>query len=143
MRGGAKRGATDASQQFDNSDDSLFKPQKPLEQHEKLFAQNTEFFSTYNPDMIEEAVLVDLRRQGVEPYKKCKDKYKLKFTLSTNDQSGTVNKVDIQIRILNVDNKMVSIEFMRLDGDKQRFNEHYLTFKNEVLKNMNDAMFAA
>lgn len=56
-----------------------------MEEYEKIFAQNTEFFSTYNPDMIEEAVLVNLRGQGVEPYKKCKDKYKIKFTLSTND----------------------------------------------------------
>jgi len=118
MRSGAQRGVADVSQQFDNSDDSLFKPQKPLEDYEKLFAQNTEFFSTYNPDMIEEAILVNLRQQGVEPYKKCKDKYKLKFTMSTNDQSGTVNKVDIQIRILNVENKSVGVEFMRLDGDK-------------------------
>jgi len=62
MRSGAQRGVADVSQQFDNSDDSLFKPQKPLEDYEKLFAQNTEFFSTYNPDMIEEAILVNLRQ---------------------------------------------------------------------------------
>lgn len=39
--------------QFDNSDDALNKPSKALDAYEKVFGQNTEFFSTYNPDMIE------------------------------------------------------------------------------------------
>jgi hypothetical protein len=30
---------------------------------------------------------------------------------------------------------------MRLDGDKQRFNEHYQEFKNVVLKDMNDTLY--
>ena len=32
-------------------------PQKPLDTYEQIFHKNTEFFSTYNPDMIEEALV--------------------------------------------------------------------------------------
>ena len=71
-RGGGKAGV-DAQKQFENSEDSLFKPQKNLELYEKIFAQNTEFYSTYNPDMIEEALLNFLRHEDVEPYKNAKD----------------------------------------------------------------------
>merc|ERR1711935_829060 len=85
MRSGGQKSGIDVSKQFDNSDDSLFKPQKALEEYERIFGQNSEFFSTYNPDMIEDALLDNLRQQGVEPYKKNKDKYKLKFTFCTKD----------------------------------------------------------
>merc|ERR1712218_4895 len=125
--GGAK---ADPSKQFELTDGSIFEPKKTLEQYEKVFGQNTEFFSTYNPDMIEDAIIEALVAQNVEPSKKANDKYKLKFTISNKDQGGTVNTIAMQVRILNVDNKMVCVEFMRLDGDKQRYNEHYLKFKN-------------
>jgi serine/threonine protein kinase len=46
---------------FDMSEESLLKPKKQLQSYEKLFAQNTEFFSTYNPDMIEEALVKHLQ----------------------------------------------------------------------------------
>lgn len=62
----------------------LMKPSKALDQYEKVFATNTEFFSTYNPDMIEEALLEYLSKEMIEP-KVNKDKYKVKFTLTTKD----------------------------------------------------------
>ena len=37
---------------------------------------------------------------------------------------------------------VVAVEFSRRGGDKQRFNEHYPEFKNEILKDMNDAVLA-
>jgi len=48
-----------------------------------VFSTNTEFFSTYNPDMIEEA----LKKVGVEAKVNAKQ-YKLKFTMVAKDQSG-------------------------------------------------------
>lgn len=32
-------------------------PQKEIEPYEHVYKNNTEFFSSYNPDMIEEAIL--------------------------------------------------------------------------------------
>jgi len=55
-------------------------PQKQLDQYEKVFSQNTEFYSTYNPDMIEEALISHLRdTMKIEPSKIIKEKYKIKF----------------------------------------------------------------
>lgn len=50
-----------------NDDEILQTPSKPIEEYERVFAQNTEFFSTYCPDMIEEAILDFLRKQQIEP----------------------------------------------------------------------------
>jgi len=46
-----------AAQAEFNINDKLNKPQKELDMYEQVFNNNTEFFSTYNPDMIEEAFL--------------------------------------------------------------------------------------
>jgi len=35
----------------------LMTPQKNMDTYERIFNKNTEFFSTYNPDMIEEALI--------------------------------------------------------------------------------------
>jgi hypothetical protein len=77
-----------AENQFDISDDALMKPSKNLQTYERTFANNTEFFSTYNPDMIEEAITQKLHKEKIEPSKVSKDKYKLQFTMQTKDQGG-------------------------------------------------------
>jgi hypothetical protein len=53
-----------------------------MEQYEKLFATKTEFFSTYNPDMIEEALVNQFTQDKVD-IKVNKNKYKIKFTLES------------------------------------------------------------
>lgn len=59
-------------------------PLKALDDYERIFSQNTEFYSTYNPDMIEEALIFHLRENmKIEPTKVSKDKYKIKFQLVT------------------------------------------------------------
>ena len=53
---------------MDISDEALRKPQKTIEDYEHVYSQKTQFFSTYNPDMIEEALADYLRGQAkVEP----------------------------------------------------------------------------
>ena len=81
--------STPTDDKFDSSDDALFKAKKNMDAYERIFAQNSEFYSTYNPDMIEEALLNALHLQNIEPT--CSDsKYKMKFLMSTKDQSGQV-----------------------------------------------------
>jgi DNA-directed RNA polymerase specialized sigma subunit len=94
-----------------NPDVACLKPSKNLEQYEKLFGNNTEFFSTYNPDMIEEAIINYLRKKKIEPNKVAKDKYKMKFNMETQDQGGQIQNIEMCVRILNVDDKIVCIEF--------------------------------
>jgi len=45
--------------------------------------------------MIEDALLDSIRGSGFEPTKVAKDKYKLKFYITTKDQGGYENKVYI------------------------------------------------
>ena len=85
---------------FEADAESLMKPKKTLESYEHLFANKTEFFSTYNPDMIEEALCEHLRqKENVEPVVNGK-KYKTKFTLKTQDQGDQEQETEICIRIL-------------------------------------------
>jgi len=59
-------------------------PSKKIDCYEKLFATNTEFFSTYNPDMIQEAICNHLQKIGIQ-FKVNADKYKVKFTMVSKD----------------------------------------------------------
>lgn len=127
---------------FDADADSLMKPKKALESYEKLFANKTEFFSTYNPDMIEEALHEHLRtKENVEPVVNAK-KYKTKFTLKTQDQGDQEQETEICIRILQVDEQNVCVEFTKLKGNQTRFHEHFNEFKKNVLNFSNDAIVA-
>lgn len=92
--------------------------------------------------MIEEALVGFLRNTKlVEPKKISSDKYKVKFDMKTTSQEGIEQEVKMCMQILKVNDSTLCVEFMRLDGDKQRFNEHYQEFKNQVLKDMNDAIY--
>lgn len=85
MRGAHQDG--DEETKFDGDDD-IFKPKKPIEEFVEVFAQNTQFFSSYNPDMIEQALIAHLRNNmRVEPEVK-EGKYKIIFSLTTVDQGG-------------------------------------------------------
>jgi hypothetical protein len=46
---------------LDLSEEALVKPSKTMDQYYDLYAHKTQFFSSYNPDMIEEALLSELR----------------------------------------------------------------------------------
>lgn len=71
----------------DNGADSnaLLPPKKQLEQFEPICALKTQFFSTYHPDIIEDAILTHLRNVvKIEP-KINENKYKIKFQLTSKD----------------------------------------------------------
>ena len=92
-------------------------PQKELGKYEKVFAQNTEFFSTCNPDLIEEALVEYLRTKlNIEPSVNDK-KYKVKFTIETTGQDNLVSKTDMCVRMLKVDDAKTCVEFTKLNGN--------------------------
>ena len=126
-------------------EEELMKPKKPLEDYEKLFANKTEFFSSYNPDMIEEALHEHLRqKENVEPVISDK-KYKTKFTLKTHyqcDQESQVQETEMCVRILKVDDNTVCVEFTKLKGNQTTFLEHFSGFKKDVLNFSNDRIVA-
>jgi cytochrome c2 len=59
-------------------DDELMKPKKGIEAYDQVYSQGTQFFSTYNPDWIEESLIKYLKENKIEPKVK-DDKYKMKF----------------------------------------------------------------
>lgn len=61
-----------------------FKPTKTLEPYEQLFAKKTEFFSTYNPDMIQDSLIQYLEKLGIKPQVNS-DRYKIKFGMISKD----------------------------------------------------------
>lgn len=77
----------------------------------------------------------------IEPKKINADQYKIKFEVEINDQTGQFN-IDMKVRLLQVDEKTVCVEFSRMQGDRHKFNEKYQEFK-EHLNKMNDVYFNA
>jgi len=118
------------------------KPSKSIDAYKKVFSTNTEFYSTYNPDMIEEALLEHLKNENAEPIVN-KNKYKVKFTLQTKDQGGQLQIIQMCMRILLVEDEKYCVEFQRISGDQIRFHEHFNNFKKESLKSFDDAIIAA
>lgn len=89
-----------------------------MEPYERVFEENTEFFSSYNPDMIEIAILDYLKLQNTPVLPKVsKTKYKMKFEMTNKAQTGLLTTIRICVRILSVDENTVCVEFMRLGGD--------------------------
>ena len=82
-------------------DDEADKAKKRLEVYEQLFSHKTEFFSSYSPDLIEEALVCYLRKDKIEPAIN-KDKYKIKFKKTGSDElnSERADDVEICVRIL-------------------------------------------
>lgn len=118
-------------------------PTKALLAYEKVFAQNTEIFSTCNPDDIEAALIEYLRnKEKIEPTIN-KDKYKIKFSLTTKGQDENVQTTTMVVRILKVDDKTSCVEFTKSDGNNVLFHEHFNSIKKEGLNFANDAVVAA
>jgi hypothetical protein len=81
-----------------------------MDKYEKVYAINTEFFSTYSPDMIEDALASYIRHQlEVEPTF-TKNKYKIKFSIIDKEEKKP--NIEICVRILETtSNEKVCVEF--------------------------------
>lgn len=133
-----------AAQTEYDATDELNKPSKDLEEYERVFNNNTEFFSSCNPDLIEEALVQYLSKANME-VKVSKNKYKIKFTQRGKDdfENTVQDNVDICVRILQVDKTKVCVEFTKLAGRQQTFLKHFENYKSDItcLKFANDCNF--
>lgn len=122
----------------------MSKPKKALDQYERIFNSNTEFFSTYNPDMIEEMLVGYLEKKQFEVKAK-EDKYKIKYTLRGKDEldDKMQDDVDVCVRILQVDNSKVCVEFTKLSGKQTTFLKHFEQCKSDqnILSDFNDCNY--
>ena len=101
-----------------------------MDEYKKVFAINTEFFSTYSPHMIEEALANHIRNQlEIEPII-TKNKYKIKFSVIDSDEKKPAT--EMFIRILKVSDEKVCVEFQKISGDYFMFLENYNKIKNAL-----------
>jgi hypothetical protein len=124
------------------SDEELNKPLKEMEEYDQAFDTNTEFFSSYNPDMIEEAFTKHLVDGGIEHQVNDK-KYKIKFKkFVTDDYDSKVNEaLEIVMRILLVkEQNKCCVEFTRKNGRLKTFLDHFKNIKQTVLKFADDSV---
>lgn len=121
------------------NEDTLFQPKKQLEDFDNVFDLGTVFYSTYNPDMIEERVVKAIKDEGIKNYKISKDKYKVKFEkIGIDEQDKTEDAVMMTMRIMRANQDTLAIQFQRLQGNKITFLKFYTEYKNYILNNFND-----
>ena len=111
-------------------------PLKRLECYEQVFKQNTQFFSSCNPDVIEGALATYLSNKLGEDLSDLKvndKKYKTTFKLTTKGENDIVQMTDICVKVLATGNENAKycVEFQKVSGDLTLFHTHY----NDILKN--------
>ena len=127
---------------LDTSEDALNKPSKEMENYDDLVAHKTQFFSSYNPDMIEEALVNYLRAEKIEPLVS-KGKYKIKFTKYGKDDFNpeASDNIEMCVRMLLVpEQELCCVEFTRLKGRHTTFLSHYEHLRSHVLSFANDSV---
>jgi serine/threonine protein kinase len=70
--------------------------------------KTTNFLSTYNPDMIENALKEHLQKINIEP-KINNEKYKMQFSLTSKDQGDVTQVNEMQVKIAKVDDALVNV----------------------------------
>ena len=120
-----------------------------MEPFVKTFQNDTEFFSSYNPELIEKKLVKYIEdvldTTPVVSHKKFKISFEQKTVedIENGDEIDMELKTGIQVRILKVDDKKVCVRFQKwqLEGheyNQSYFNQLYLNYKNEVLQVFNN-----
>lgn len=90
----------------------LFQPQKQLDEYVNCYDQDTVFFSTYNPDLIEKQLILSFKADGIQDYQVSKDKYKVKFEkVGIDEQDNTEDAVQMTMRISRVNESTYAVQF--------------------------------
>lgn len=113
-------------------------PEKKMDTYVAGLNNNTEFFSSCHPEMIEEETLKYLReKEKVEPTIN-PDKYKIKFSLVSKALDEQEEVTSITMKISRVDSETVCVEFKKTSGDQINFLNHFKRYRNQVLEFAND-----
>lgn len=101
---------------------------KSLDQYNPASRKHTEFFSSYDPEYLEAALIQYLSNsESIDPVVSG-TKYKIKFTIVkkwAGAQSDMSSETEICVRILRVDGQMVCVEFQKVRGDHAHFMETF------------------
>jgi DNA-directed RNA polymerase specialized sigma subunit len=80
-----------------------------MDEYKKVYAINTEFFSSYSPNMIEYELENYIRGERKFELIVSEKKYKIKF--SVIDEEEKKPSIEICARILKISNEKVCVEF--------------------------------
>lgn len=112
---------------------TLFNPEDTKKQLKEFNHQGrlpTTFFSMNSPDYIEGTIAGVLKDAKMD-YTVDSNKYKITFTqtgaleLPGSDEGIEKYSIHIQVKISQVDEKRVAVEFQRISGDKNQFLNHF------------------
>ena len=96
-----------------------------IDDYERLYEFNTEFYSSYDAQIIEEKFAIYLRNKEMN-FEFTPNKYKLKF----NDYLDDAQKqVEICMKILKVNDEINCVEFKMVKGIKEDFKKLYQIYK--------------
>ena len=140
MRGGF--GADSGT--LDLSDEALDKPIKQMELFDDSVAHKSQFFTSYNPDLVEDALVSHLASIKIEPIVS-KNKYKVKFTLFAKDELNPEanDNIEMVVKILAVpDKNMYSVEFSRQAGLQTTFMRRVKELQSSTLDKFNDSVLS-
>jgi hypothetical protein len=96
-----------------------------MDDYERLYQFNTEFYTSYDAKIIEEKFVNYLRRKEMS-YAFTPTKYKLKFNDFLDDPQ---KQVEICMKILKVNDEINCIEFKMVKGIKEDFKKLYQIYK--------------
>jgi hypothetical protein len=89
--------------------------------------------------MIEEALLKNLKNEGIKNVTVHQTKYKVKFEkICMDEHSKTEDAVMMTVRINKVDENSHAVQFQRLRGSKISFIKYYNQYKELMLNDFND-----
>lgn len=129
------------AKQIEESKHSL-PPTKELLDYENVFSQNTEYFTSCNPDLVEEALVQHLKDKEHVDAKVKDSHYKIKFKLVTKGQDANEEETEICVRILKVEEGKNCVEFTKLKGNQVNFHEHFNQLMKGALNFSNDTVNA-
>lgn len=145
MRSGMASAAGGEAAELDLSDEALDKPLKQMALFDNSVAHKTQFFSSYNPDLIEETLFKHITgKLQAEPLRS-NNKYKIRFTLFADNEFNkeVADNVEITVRILAVPNtKLCCVEFSRVSGQHTTFMKHYQELESTVLEPFKDSILS-
>ena len=90
-----------------------------------------------SPDLIEKAFVEYLEAEKVQ-YTKHEKKYKTKFIQKGKDSEGEEYEIHMVMRITQVNDESVCVEFQKSFGDAVRFSEYFKTYMTSVLSVFDD-----
>lgn len=110
---------------------------KVIDEYDLTCKKHTEFFSSYDPEYLQAALIESLNLAEVIKPVISANKYKLKFSISKilpGEKTDLLTEAVICIRLLKVCDSKICVEFQKVKGDQALFIETFQEMRDKSLK---------